>query len=88
MHDEHGRCACPVRAGLKVQFDGGLQAQGGTALRWRIDGRPAGQGAALAWLPWPGRHRVELLDAQGQVQDSVQIEVRGAGVRAREQPGG
>nr|MBP8138287.1 penicillin-binding protein 1C [Alicycliphilus sp.] len=65
-----------------------LQAQGGTALRWRIDGRPAGQGAALAWLPWPGRHRVELLDAQGQVQDSVQIEVRGAGVRAREQPGG
>ncbi|MFO1231715.1 MAG: penicillin-binding protein 1C [Alicycliphilus sp.] len=58
-----------------------LQAQGGTALRWRIDGRPVGQGAALAWLPWPGRHRVELLDAQGQMQDSVQIEVRGAGVK-------
>jgi len=58
-----------------------LQAQGGTALRWRIDGRPVGQGAALAWLPWPGRHRVELLDARGQMQDSVQIEVRGAGVK-------
>jgi len=58
-----------------------LQAQGGTALRWRIDGRPVGQGAALVWLPWPGRHRVELLDAQGQMQDSVQIEVRGAGVK-------
>ncbi len=58
-----------------------LQAQGGTALRWRIDGRPVGQGAALAWLPWPGRHRVELLDAGGQVLDSLRIEVRGAGVR-------
>ncbi len=57
------------------------EAKGGPALRWRIDGRPAGQGAALAWLPWPGRHRVELLDAQGQMQDSVQIEVRGAGVK-------
>ena len=33
-----------------------LQAQGGTALRWRIDGRPVGQGAALAWLPWPGKN--------------------------------
>ena len=32
-YDQYGRCACPVRAGLKVQFDGGLQAQGGTALQ-------------------------------------------------------
>ena len=33
MHDEYGRCACPVRAGLKVQFDGGLQGPGGPALQ-------------------------------------------------------
>ncbi|WP_404300122.1 penicillin-binding protein 1C [Alicycliphilus denitrificans] len=58
-----------------------FQATGGPGLRWRIDGRPAGQGAALAWLPWPGRHRVELLDVRGQRLDQVHIEVRGAGVR-------
>ena len=56
---------------------------GRAAVRWRIDGRMAGSGAQWAWLPWPGRHRVELVDAQGKVLDQVQIEVRGAGVRAR-----
>ncbi|MCA0439447.1 MAG: penicillin-binding protein 1C [Proteobacteria bacterium] len=61
----------------RLQFE----AAGGAALRWRIDGKPVGQGARLAWLPWPGRHRVELLDAGGQVLDSLRIEVRGAGVR-------
>jgi penicillin-binding protein 1C len=33
-------------------------------------------------MPWPGRHRLELVDAKGQVLDSVQVEVRGAGVVA------
>jgi len=51
------------------------------ALRWRMDGKVVAQGARWAWLPWPGRHRVELIDARGQVLDTVQIEVRGAGVR-------
>ncbi|ADV00933.1 penicillin-binding protein 1C [Alicycliphilus denitrificans] len=54
------------------------------AVLWRIDGKPAGQGAQWAWLPWPGRHSVELLDARGRVLDQIPIEVRGAGVRARE----
>ena len=49
-------------------------------------GRAAAQGdrpgAAAAWMPWPGRHRLELVDAKGQVLDSVQVEVRGAGVVA------
>ncbi|AEB83640.1 penicillin-binding protein 1C [Alicycliphilus denitrificans] len=54
------------------------------AVLWRIDGKPAGQGAQWAWLPWPGRHCVELLDARGRVLDQIPIEVRGAGVRARE----
>ncbi|HRO54421.1 MAG TPA: penicillin-binding protein 1C [Alicycliphilus sp.] len=62
----------------RLQFE----ATGGPALRWRIDGKPAGRGARLAWLPWPGRHRVELLDARGQVLDQIGIEVRGAGVRS------
>ena len=65
----------------RLQFTAG--GVGRAAVRWRIDGRMAGSGAQWAWLPWPGRHRVELVDAQGKVLDQVQIEVRGAGVRAR-----
>ena len=41
--------------------------------------RELGRGSQLGWLPWPGRHRLELLDAAGKVLDSVAIEVRGAG---------
>ncbi|MFT3719682.1 penicillin-binding protein 1C [Pseudorhodoferax sp.] len=54
-----------------------LRAQG-AQLHWRLDDRPLGRGAELAWLPWPGRHRVQLTDARGQVLDEVRIEVRGA----------
>jgi len=50
-------------------------------LRWRLDGKDMAQGRRWAWLPWPGRHRVQLVDAAGQVQDEVRIEVRGAGVK-------
>ncbi|VTU35352.1 penicillin-binding protein 1C [Variovorax sp. PBL-E5] len=52
----------------------------GRGLRWRMDGRPFARGASAQWLPWPGRHVVELLDADGQVADRVRLEVRGAGV--------
>lgn len=38
-----------------------------------------GRGNAVDWLPWPGRHRLELHDAAGQRLDSVELEVRGAG---------
>jgi penicillin-binding protein 1C len=41
--------------------------------------REIGRGSQLGWLPWPGRHRIELVDAAGAVLDSVQVEVRGAG---------
>lgn len=41
--------------------------------------RELGRGSQLGWLPWPGRHRLELLDASGKVLDSIQLEVRGAG---------
>ncbi|WP_295856104.1 penicillin-binding protein 1C [uncultured Xylophilus sp.] len=56
------------------------------AAQWRLDGRPLGRGARVDWLPWPGRHRVELVDAGGTVRDTVRIEVRGAGVRAAVAP--
>ena len=52
-------------------------------LRWRMDGKPLGRGAQVAWLPWPGRHVVQLTDGKGQVLDELRIEVRGAGVARR-----
>ena len=63
----------------RLQFTATGQGQG---LRWRMDGKPLGQGARVAWLPWPGRHVVQLVNAQGQVLDEVRIEVRGAGAVA------
>ncbi|MEO7938690.1 MAG: penicillin-binding transpeptidase domain-containing protein [Burkholderiaceae bacterium] len=50
-------------------------------MRWLIDGRPVGKGPSASWLPWPGHHAVTLVDAQGQVRDSVRFEVRGASVK-------
>ncbi|HEY2254062.1 MAG TPA: penicillin-binding protein 1C [Variovorax sp.] len=55
----------------------------GSGLRWRIDGKPFARGSSAQWLPWPGRHVVELVDAGGTVADQVRLEVRGAGVVQR-----
>ncbi|MDR6154452.1 penicillin-binding protein 1C [Acidovorax delafieldii] len=52
------------------------------AVQWRLDGKPLGRGARVPWLPWPGRHVVQITDAQGTVLDEVRLEVRGAGVVA------
>ena len=65
----------------RLQFVAGGHAPG-MPLRWRMDGKPVGRGAQWAWLPWPGRHVVQLTDARGTVLDEVRIEVRGAGVKA------
>jgi penicillin-binding protein 1C len=55
------------------------RASGSTAqVNWRLDGKVLGGGARVAWLPWPGKHRLELVDARGQVTDTVHFEVRGA----------
>ena len=53
----------------------------GAGLRWWIDGQPFAQGPSAQWLPWPGRHVVQIRNAQGTVLDSVRLEVRGAGLR-------
>ncbi len=58
----------------------GIAGQTARSVQWRIDGKPAGRGGEMAWLPWPGRHKVELLDAAGKVVDHIGIEVRGATV--------
>jgi penicillin-binding protein 1C len=54
----------------------------GESGHWWLDGRPIGQGAQLRWMPWPGRHRLELKSAAGQLIDRVDFEVRGATVSA------
>jgi penicillin-binding protein 1C len=53
----------------------------GHKLRWRMDGKEFAQGGQVQWLPWPGRHVVQLMDASGKVADEIKLEVRGAGVR-------
>ena len=54
----------------------------GEGLLWRMDGKPLGRGQRLAWSPWPGRHVVQITNAQGRVLDEIRLEVRGAGVVA------
>lgn len=65
----------------RLQFAARLASGDARALRWWLDGKEVARGAHWAWLPWPGRHRMELRDAKGAVLDSVAFEVRGAGVK-------
>ena len=55
----------------------------GANLRWLMDGKPFANGSSAQWLPWPGRHVVQIADTKGRVLDEVRLEVRGAGVKAR-----
>jgi penicillin-binding protein 1C len=52
----------------------------GSNLRWLMDGKPFAKGSSAQWLPWPGRHVVQIADAKGAVLNEVRLEVRGAGV--------
>ena len=54
----------------------------GQNVAWQIDGKALARGAEVQWLPWPGRHVVQLLDAKGAVLDEIKLEVRGAGLKA------
>lgn len=62
-------------AAQRLRFEG----EAGT---WVLDGRTLGRGTRLPWAPWPGRHVLSLLDARGQVLQTVRFEVRGAGIKA------
>jgi penicillin-binding protein 1C len=53
----------------------------GHGLRWLMDGKEFARGAQAQWLPWPGRHVVQLLDNSGKVADEIRLEVRGAGLK-------
>ena len=50
-------------------------------LTWRVDGRVVGSGPVVDWPVWPGRHRLELVAADGSDVDRVQFEIRGAELR-------
>ncbi|MDR3481336.1 MAG: penicillin-binding protein 1C [Burkholderiaceae bacterium] len=61
-------------------------AQGLASGTWTLDGKPLpvprvkapSMGLARDWMPWPGKHRLALLDTKGAVVDQIQFEVRGA----------
>jgi penicillin-binding protein 1C len=57
-----------------------FQAEGQN-VAWLLDGKPFAKGNAAKWLPWPGRHVVQLVDTKGVKLDEIKLEVRGAGVR-------
>ena len=55
----------------------------GAAGQWRVDGRDAGRGARVHWLPRPGRHVLELRPADadsGAATERLEFEVRAAPV--------
>ncbi|MGA0572567.1 penicillin-binding protein 1C [Variovorax sp. VNK109] len=66
----------------RLDFTAHGQGTRATGLRWRMDGREFARGPSVQWLPWPGRHAVQLVNAGGDVLDEIRIEVRGAGVKA------
>jgi len=53
----------------------------GAKLRWVMDGKMFAKGPTAQWLPWPGRHVVQITSERGEVLDEVRLEVRGAGVK-------
>ena len=53
-------------------------APGGAAARWRLDGADLGPASGIRlWPLAPGRHRLELVAADGRELDAVAFEVRG-----------
>lgn len=69
----------PARQRLSLRADTGGAAP--ASLHWWIGAREIGRGDQAQWLPWPGRHLVQLRDVQGRVHDERRIEVRGAAAR-------
>lgn len=56
-----------------------FRAQGAARLEWRLDGVRMGHAAReIAWVPPPGRHKLELVDTQDRVLAHHSFEVRGA----------
>ncbi len=75
----------PAHQRLRFQHQGQLGAAG--PARWRLDGRPVGQGPRVDWMPMPGHHELQLVDAKGRELQRVRFEVRGASIRAGRRSG-
>ncbi|WP_236687614.1 penicillin-binding protein 1C [Chromobacterium subtsugae] len=60
-----------------------LRARGVAKPQWWLDGKKLGNGAELAWFPWPGRHRLELRAGDGKSVEKVKFEVRGAAAKPK-----
>lgn len=50
-------------------------------LRWLMDGKVFVKGTSAQWMPWPGRHLVQLANSRGTLLDEIQLELRGRGLR-------
>jgi penicillin-binding protein 1C len=72
----------PARQRLRFTSDTS-KTNDGSAVRWLLDGKPLARGDSTPWLPWPGRHVVQLVSSRGDTLDEIRIEVRGAGVVTR-----
>jgi penicillin-binding protein 1C len=57
----------------------------GSGLHWLMDAHEFARGSQAQWLPWPGKHVVQLADSTGTVLDEIRLEVRGAAVRVSAQ---
>jgi penicillin-binding protein 1C len=69
----------------RISFE---RASGASTLSaWRLDGKTLGHASRVPWLPWPGHHLLELVNADGSVADAVHFEVRGAVARTAQAPG-
>lgn len=65
-----------------------FSAQGVRQALWLLDGKAASKSKdvkqtsqtalSIDWMPWPGKHLLQLVDQQGKVLDAVKFEVRGA----------
>ncbi|MBC7609323.1 MAG: hypothetical protein H7228_07050 [Polaromonas sp.] len=53
----------------------------GQAVRWLMDSKEFARGRKAQWLPWPGKHLVQIADPGGNVRDEIRLEVRGAGIK-------
>ena len=57
-----------------------FQAEG-EGLHWLLDGKVFAKGGSAQWLPWPGKHVVQIASAKGPILDEIRLEVRGAGLK-------
>ncbi len=69
----------------RIWFERTSPSSSAGRVAWRLDGRLLGHSARFAWPPWPGRHVLELTNAQGRTLDQVKFEVRGASIKPSRQ---